>query len=144
MRVAIVNDEPVAIEVLRRALRTAPEHTIAWIARDGAEAVRRCASDPPDVVLMDLIMPVMDGVEATRQIMTNTPCAILVVTGDVTQTDLPPSMKSGLIDAVTRCRPIEGVAVVELTGADIVRHRLVREIVEAYDDNSSKSPRRKH
>ena len=68
----------------------------------------------------------------------------IVVTGDVTQTDLPPSMKSGLIDAVTRCRPIQGVAVVELTGMDIVRHRLVREIVEAYDDDSSKSPRRKH
>jgi phosphate starvation-inducible protein PhoH and related proteins len=67
----------------------------------------------------------------------------IVVTGDITQTDLPPSMKSGLIDAVQRCRPIEGVAVVELTGADIVRHRLVREIVEAYDDDSSKSPRRK-
>lgn len=68
----------------------------------------------------------------------------IVVTGDITQTDLPPSMKSGLIDAVTRCRPIQGVAVVELTGVDIVRHRLVREIVEAYDDDSSKSPRRKH
>ncbi len=67
----------------------------------------------------------------------------IVVTGDTTQTDLPPSVKSGLIDAVTRCRPIEGVGVVELTGADIVRHRLVREIVEAYDDTSSKSPRRK-
>ena len=53
-------------------------------------------------------------------------------------------MKSGWIDAVTRCRPIEGVGVVELTGADIVRHRLVREIVEAYDDTLSKSPRRKH
>jgi phosphate starvation-inducible protein PhoH and related proteins len=67
----------------------------------------------------------------------------IVVTGDTTQTDLPPSMKSGLIDAVHRCRPIEGVGVVELTGADIVRHRLVREIVEAYDDDSNRSPRRK-
>lgn len=67
----------------------------------------------------------------------------IVVTGDPTQTDLPGSMRSGLVDAVSRCRPIDGVAVVELSGADIVRHRLVREIVEAYDDEKSKSPRRR-
>ncbi|RLS58594.1 MAG: PhoH family protein [Planctomycetota bacterium] len=65
----------------------------------------------------------------------------IVVTGDTTQSDLPPSMKSGLLDAVHRLRKIHGVSVVELTGADIVRHRLVREIVEAYDDDSHKSSR---
>lgn len=67
----------------------------------------------------------------------------IVVTGDTTQSDLPPTMKSGLVDAVMRLRHIEGVGVVELTGADIVRHRLVREIVEAYDDDSRPSPHRK-
>lgn len=67
----------------------------------------------------------------------------IVVTGDTTQSDLPPTMKSGLVDAVVRLRHIEGVGVVELTGADIVRHRLVREIVEAYDDESRQSPHRK-
>lgn len=67
----------------------------------------------------------------------------IVVTGDTTQSDLPPTMKSGLIDAVARLRQIRGVDTVELTGADIVRHRLVREIVEAYDDDSSQSHHRK-
>lgn len=65
----------------------------------------------------------------------------IVVTGDTTQSDLPPTMKSGLLDAVHRLRHIHGVSVVELTGADIVRHRLVREIVEAYDDDTHKSSR---
>ena len=66
----------------------------------------------------------------------------IVVTGDETQIDLPPSTGSGLIDATKRLQKIDGVAVVELTGRDIVRHRLVRDIVSAYDEKSGrKRPR---
>lgn len=57
----------------------------------------------------------------------------VVVTGDVTQIDLPPHTTSGLIDARRRLRGIEGMAWVELGKADIVRHRLVQDIVNAYE-----------
>ncbi len=82
MRIAVVNDLAIAVEVLRRAV-TAGGHEIAWIARDGAEAVENCMADTPDLVLMDLIMPVMDGVQATAAIMQRCPCAILIVTATV-------------------------------------------------------------
>jgi two-component system response regulator WspF len=59
-----------------------PAHQVIWVAGNGAEAVQLCAENTPDLILMDLIMPVMDGVEATRRIMTETPCAIVIVTVD--------------------------------------------------------------
>ena len=102
MRIAIVNDMFIAIEALRRVVLTIAEHQIVWIAKDGAEAVAKCAKDTPDLILMDLIMPVMDGVEATRQIMKRSPCAILIVTVSIKQNSAKvfEAMGYGAIDAV--------------------------------------------
>ncbi|WP_313740911.1 chemotaxis response regulator protein-glutamate methylesterase [Pseudomonas sp.] len=82
MKIAIVNDMPMAVEALRRAIALEPAHQVVWVASNGAEAVARCLEQTPDLLLMDLIMPVMDGVEATRLIMAQTPCAIVIVTVD--------------------------------------------------------------
>jgi phosphate starvation-inducible protein PhoH and related proteins len=62
----------------------------------------------------------------------------IVVSGDVTQIDLPPRAHSGLIDALARLRAIEGIASVKLTAADIVRHPLVQRIVAAYEERPGK------
>ncbi len=66
--------------------------------------------------------------------------ARMVVTGDVTQVDLPLDAQSGLADAVERLGGIPGVGVVMLNKSDIVRHPLVQAIVDAYE--SSEPPRR--
>jgi phosphate starvation-inducible PhoH-like protein len=57
----------------------------------------------------------------------------MIVTGDTTQVDLPPNQQSGLVDALEKLRDIEGIATVELERGDIVRHRLVQNIVDAYE-----------
>ena len=59
--------------------------------------------------------------------------AKMIVTGDMTQIDLPKGVKSGLKDAIEVLDGIDGLAVVNLTGKDVVRHKLVTRIVAAYD-----------
>jgi len=66
----------------------------------------------------------------------------IVVTGDMTQVDLPRTIRNGLTDAVGRLKDIEGIAVVHLGDSDIVRNPLVQKIVNAYDDDTPKA--RKH
>ena len=69
MRIAVVNDMRMAPEVLKRIITGSPDHELAWTALDGKEAVEQCAADRPDLILMDLIMPVMDGVATTRALV---------------------------------------------------------------------------
>jgi two-component system, chemotaxis family, response regulator WspF len=83
MKIGIVNDLAMATEALKRALALQPAHQVIWTAKNGAEAIEKCAAATPDLVLMDLLMPGMDGVEATKRIMARSPCAILVVTASV-------------------------------------------------------------
>lgn len=68
----------------------------------------------------------------------------IVVTGDVTQIDLPPEVPSGLIDAFGRLGHLPGLSCVQLTTQDIVRHRLVGEIVKAYDGDQQQHAKRRH
>ena len=63
----------------------------------------------------------------------------IVVCGDITQVDLPPQTRSGMIDGVARLRGIRGFGAVELTRADIVRHPLVQAIVDAYEQPRKKN-----
>ncbi len=102
MRIGIVNDLALAREVLRRVVASVPGYTVAWTADDGDEAVRLATSDRPDAILMDLVMPRLNGVEATRQIMQHAPCPILIVTASVT-TNFPlvfQALGAGGMDAV--------------------------------------------
>jgi two-component system response regulator WspF len=102
MRIGIVNDLRLACEALRRVVQSTPGHEVAWTAFDGREAVELAARDRPDLILMDLVMPGLDGVEATRRIMQQTPCPILIVTSSVSGNigKVYEAMGLGAIDAV--------------------------------------------
>ncbi len=102
MRIGIANDSLIARVALQRAVESVDGHRVAWMARDGAEAVEMAKADRPDVILMDLIMPGLDGVEATRRIMASCPCPIVVVTSSVSGHlgRVYEAMGLGAIDAV--------------------------------------------
>ncbi len=65
-----------------------------------------------------------------------------VVTGDITQIDLPAGKRSGLIEALDVCAKIEGIAVVQFNERDVVRHNLVQQIIRAYEEYDSQQPAR--
>jgi two-component system response regulator WspF len=102
MRIAIVNDVALAVEAVRRVVLNSRQDKLAWIAHDGAQAVDLCNHDVPDLILMDLVMPGMDGAEATRRIMARNPCPIVVVTADVrdNSSQVFEAMGAGALDAV--------------------------------------------
>lgn len=102
MRIGIVNDVPMAVEGLRRVVQSTGKHDVVWVAWDGAEAVERCSKDIPDLILMDLHMPGMNGVIATKRIMESTPCPILIVTASVNKNTAMvfEAMGNGALDAV--------------------------------------------
>jgi two-component system response regulator WspF len=102
MRIAIVNDMALAREALRRVVQSVPGQRVAWLAADGDEAIEQSRRDRPDLILMDLIMPRTDGVEATRRIMAESPCPIVVVTSSVSGNlhKVYEAMGHGALDAI--------------------------------------------
>jgi two-component system response regulator WspF len=123
MRIGIVNDTVIAREALRRVVMSSREHEIAWTASDGAQAIAMAREDTPDLILMDLFMPGVDGVEATQRIMGESPCAILVVTATVSGhlSKVYQAMGYGALDAIDT--PTLGPRG-EVSGAAVLLHKI--------------------
>lgn len=81
MRIGIANHQNNS--ELRRLLLSVQGYEIAWVVHDGAEAVSRCEKDTPDLLLLNLVLPIIDAVEATRRIMHHSPCPILIMASSV-------------------------------------------------------------
>jgi two-component system, NarL family, response regulator LiaR len=96
IRVLIADDHAIVRKGIRALLSEAPGFEVVGEAVDGQEAVQRAAETNPDVILMDLVMPVMDGIEATSQITREQPdVRILVLTSFAADAKVFPAIKAG-------------------------------------------------
>lgn len=72
------------------------------------------------------------------------PNSKVIITGDQTQVDLPVRQKSGLSEALRILKDVKGIGVVSLSGKDVIRHKLVKAIIEAYETNQELEDQRRH
>jgi len=112
--VLIVDDHAVVRKGVRGYLEAQPDITIAGEADSGEEAVRLAAEHAPDVILMDLVMPGMDGVEATGRVREASPGSQVVVLTSYHEDDhIFPAIKAGALSYLLKnVRPEELVAAV--------------------------------
>jgi two-component system response regulator WspF len=127
--VGIVNDLRLAATVLERIVNATPGFSVAWVAMDGESAVTKHAALPAEIVLMDLILPGMDGAETTAALMKIQACAILVVTATVIDNRglVFAAMGKGALDAVNTPMGPDDEAAAELRRKLLTVNRLVHD-----------------
>ena len=119
IRVLIADDHRLFAEALEAILGGDDRIQVVGHAGDGREAVRLAQDLKPDVVLMDISMPVLDGIEAAREIRTTDDDArILVLTGSNSRSDVDRARKAGVAGYVTKDRIAAELidAIVEISG----------------------------
>jgi two-component system, NarL family, response regulator LiaR len=119
IRVLIADDHRMFAEALEAILGTDERLEVAGQAADGAEAVRLALELQPDVILMDIAMPIMDGLQATKQIRKQWPTAcVLMLTGSNSKSDVDRAREAGAAGYVTKERIAAELidAIVEIAG----------------------------
>jgi DNA-binding NarL/FixJ family response regulator len=105
VRVLIADDEPLFVEMVEALLADEEQIEVVASAQDGQQAVELARVHDPDVIVMDISMPVIDGIEATRQIHKENPDArILILTGSSTSADVDRSRTAGVSGFLTKDR----------------------------------------
>jgi DNA-binding NarL/FixJ family response regulator len=129
VRVLLVDDDPLFAEVLTVVLSTYGEIEVVGYAADGAQGVELASSLVPDIVLMDLNMPVMDGIEATRRVCASFPSIhVLMVTGSALPADVDRARTAGAAGYVPKDRIGELARIVLATATANPRDSLARAI----------------
>ncbi len=131
-RILIVDDEPEIVRVLRGYLEQSGYRVLS--AYDGLEGLRRARQEAPDLVILDLMLPGMDGLDVYRNLRQNTDIPVIMVTARVEETDRVLGLELGADDYVTK--PFSPREVVARVRAVLRRYQapVAKETVLAVDD----------
>jgi DNA-binding NarL/FixJ family response regulator len=135
IRVLLVDDQPLIRMGFRMVLEGTGDISVIAEAADGVQAVRLAVERTPDVVLMDVRMPVLDGVEATRQITAATACRVLILTTFDLDEYAYDGLRNGASGFLLKDVPPEGLcdAIRAVANGDaVLTPRITRELVDRY------------
>jgi DNA-binding NarL/FixJ family response regulator len=146
VRIVVADDQEVVRAGFAALLDTQPDLTVVGTAADGAEAVQVCRKHRPDVVLMDVRMPVMDGIEATRQLAADDdgPRILILTTFDLDKyvyEALGAGASGFLLKDVTAERLFDAVRVVA-AGEALLAPTVTRRLIDEFARMRPRTPRR--
>lgn len=111
MKLLIVDDDPLICKSLALMLAKEPDFDILGTVQNGAEAVRFCREDPPDLVLMDLRMPELDGIQATRMLKKDLPrIRVIMLTTFQDKPNIQQALKAGAEGYLLKTDQIKKIA----------------------------------
>lgn len=149
IRVALVDDQELVRAGFRMVLGSQPDISVVGEAADGAEGLAMLASTPADVVVMDIRMPIMDGVEATRRLLAGTgpdgapPPRVLVLTTFDTDEDAFAALNAGasgfLLKNVPPEEMLDAIRVVA-SGDSVVAPRVTRRLLDRFAGQLAAAP----
>ncbi len=125
IRVLVVDDSQTMRDILKNMLHQAPGIQVVGTARDGLEAIELTASLRPDVITMDIRMPRLNGLDATRQIMSSMPTPIIVVASNIYEAEMNIAFNATAVGALTVVEKPHGL---DADSYDAVRQQIITTI----------------
>jgi DNA-binding NarL/FixJ family response regulator len=141
--VLIVDDQALVRMGLRKVLENEPDLTVVGEAENGEQAVDRARQLRPDVILMDIRMPLLDGIEATRRITTTSGARVIVLTTFGLDTYVYESLRAGASGFMLKDAPpeeIAGAVHIVASGEALLAPAITRAVIEEFARQSPAQP----
>lgn len=145
MKIAIVDDQPILVQGLSMIVEAQKDMSVIWTAKDGEEACFKVTQEQPDVVLMDIRMPIKNGVEATAFIKSTYPDVhVIILTTFMEDDEIFDSMKHGASGYLLKDAPpesiIKAIRAAQTGGTSIepqVASKLIKQLKPSTENNTN-------